>query len=148
RLLGHVREQQLEHELLRLAHPFVVGRHLHAGGRRATARRREHPLAADLDNAGAAVADLVEARLVAQARERDAFGVGALDQRRAVHWPHDSYSKNFIRLRAAPIALSWSDSTITAAEPMKQPYGCRVSKSSGIQSIVAGRMPPDAPPGR
>ena len=27
--------------------------------------------------------------------------------------------------------VSWSDSTITAAEPMKQPCGCSVSKSSG-----------------
>ena len=30
--------------------------------------------------------------------------------RHGVHWPHDSSAKNFIRLRAAPAAVSWSDS--------------------------------------
>ena len=49
--------------------------------RRAAARRREDALAGDLDHARAAVADLVEAGLVAKARDRDAFGVGDLDQR-------------------------------------------------------------------
>ena len=51
-------------------------------------------------------------------------------------------------LRAAATRVSWSDSTMTAAEPMKQPYGCSVSKSSGMSPIDAGRMPPEAPPGR
>ena len=37
---------------------------------------------------------------------------------------------------------------MTAAEPMKQPYGCSVSKSSGMLASDAGRMPPEAPPGR
>ena len=37
---------------------------------------------------------------------------------------------------------------MTAAEPIKQPYFSSVPKSSGILSIDAGRMPPDAPPGR
>ena len=37
---------------------------------------------------------------------------------------------------------------MTAAEPIKQPYFCSVSKSSGIWFIVAGKIPPDAPPGR
>ena len=49
---------------------------------------------------------------------------------------------------AASRAVSCCDSTITAAEPMKQPCGCSVSKSSGMSAIEAGRMPPDAPPGR
>src|SRR6266704_2519599 len=35
-----------------------------------------------------------------------------------------------------------------AAEPMKQPYWFSVSKSSGISPIAAGRIPPEAPPGR
>ncbi len=68
--------------------------------------------------------------------------------RHGVHWPHDSSAKNFIRLRAVPVAESWSEKTTIAAEPMKQPYGVSVSKSSGMLAIDAGRMPPDAPPGR
>ena len=83
--------------------------------------------------------------LRARAISADAF---AVPLRHGVHWPHDSCSKKRIVLRAAPTALSWSDSTITAAEPMKQPYGCSVSKSSGTSASDAGRMPPDAPPGR
>ena len=59
-----------------------------------------------------------------------------------------SCAKKRIRLRAASMARSWSDSTITAAEPMKQPCGCRVSKSSGTSASDAGRMPPEAPPGQ
>ena len=68
--------------------------------------------------------------------------------RHGVHWPHDSSEKNFITLRAAPAAVSWFDSTTIAAEPMKQPYSFNVSKSSGTSAFDAGRMPPDAPPGR
>ena len=68
--------------------------------------------------------------------------------RHGVHWPHDSSAKNFIRLRAAAAAVSWSERTTIAAEPMKQPYWFSVSKSSGMSAIDAGRMPPDAPPGR
>ena len=55
-------------------------------------------------------------------------------------------------LRAASTAVSWwfalNDSTITAAEPMKPPCGCKVSKSSGTSAKRAGKMPPDAPPGK
>ena len=47
-----------------------------------------------------------------------------------------------------PTRVSWSDRTTIAAEPMKQPYWFSVSKSSGMSAIDAGRMPPDAPPGR
>src|SRR5665213_1397047 len=68
--------------------------------------------------------------------------------RQGVHWPQLSSSKNRIKLSAAPFTLSCSDRMITPAEPMKQPYFSRVPKSSGISSIDAGRMPPDAPPGR
>jgi Holliday junction resolvasome RuvABC ATP-dependent DNA helicase subunit len=39
-------------------------------------------------------------------------------------------------------------STTIAADPMKHPYGVSVSKSSGTLPSDAGRMPPDAPPGR
>jgi hypothetical protein len=35
-----------------------------------------------------------------------------------------------------------------AADPMKQPYSFKVSKSSAISPIDAGRIPPDAPPGK
>ncbi len=45
----------------------------------------------------------------------------AVPARQGVHWPQDSSRKNRIRLRAAPAAVSWSDSTMTAADPMKQP---------------------------
>src|SRR5437879_1233961 len=68
--------------------------------------------------------------------------------RHGVHWPQLSSSKNFIRFKAAPFTLSCSDRMTTAAEPMKQPYFSSVPKSSGMLSIEAGRMPPDAPPGR
>ena len=68
--------------------------------------------------------------------------------RHGVHWPHDSSAKNSIMFSAASRARSWCDRMITAAEPMKQPCGCSVSKSSGMSPIDAGRMPPDAPPGR
>src|SRR5712692_3929489 len=68
--------------------------------------------------------------------------------RQGVHWPQLSSSKKRIRFSAAPFTLSWSDRMMTAAEPMKQPYFSSVPKSSGILSIDAGRMPPEAPPGR
>src|SRR5437868_14586661 len=72
----------------------------------------------------------------------------AVPTRHGVHCPQDSSLKNFIRLRAAAAALSLLERTTTAAEPMKQPCGCRVSKSSGRSAFAAGRMPPEAPPGR
>src|ERR1700722_517391 len=68
--------------------------------------------------------------------------------RHGVHWPQLSSSKNFIRFSAAPFTLSCSDRMTPAAEPMKQPYFSSVPKSSGMSSIAAGRMPPDAPPGK
>src|SRR3954452_19648647 len=68
--------------------------------------------------------------------------------RHGVHWPQLSSSKKRIRFSAAPFTLSCSDRITIAAEPMKQPYFSKVPKSSGMSSINAGRMPPDAPPGR
>src|SRR6202051_302167 len=68
--------------------------------------------------------------------------------RHGVHWPQLSPSKNRIRFSAAPFTLSCWDRLTTAAEPMKQPYFSSVPKSSGMLSIAAGIMPPDAPPGR
>src|SRR5271169_6569869 len=65
-----------------------------------------------------------------------------------VHWPQLSSSKKRMRLSAAPFTSSLSDSTTMAAEPMKQPYFSSVPKSSGMSLMVAGRMPPEAPPGR
>jgi hypothetical protein len=68
--------------------------------------------------------------------------------RQGVHWPQDSSEKNFIRLRAASDALSWVERITIAADPMKQPYWFKVSKSRGMSAIDAGRIPPEAPPGR
>ena len=68
--------------------------------------------------------------------------------RHGVHWPQLSSSKNCIRFSAAARTLSFCDRITIAAEPMKQPYFSSVPKSSGMSSIDAGRMPPDAPPGR
>ena len=72
----------------------------------------------------------------------------AVPARHGVHCPHDSSLKNARRLRAASVARSRSDRITTAAEPMKHPCSLSVSKSSGMSAIDAGRMPPDAPPGR
>jgi hypothetical protein len=68
--------------------------------------------------------------------------------RQGVHWPQDSAAKKRIRLSAASRARSCCESTMTPAEPMKQPCGCSVSKSSGMSASDAGRIPPEAPPGR
>ena len=72
----------------------------------------------------------------------------AVPTRQGVHCPQDSCSKKRMRFHAASRALSCCESTMTAAEPMKHPCGCSVSKSSGMSPIDAGRMPPEAPPGR
>ncbi len=72
----------------------------------------------------------------------------AVPTRQGVHWPQLSCAKKRIMLSAASRALSCWPSTMTAAEPMKQPCGCSVSKSSGMSARLAGRMPPEAPPGR
>ena len=72
----------------------------------------------------------------------------AVPARHGVHWPQDSSAKKRIAFSAAARTESWSDSTMIAAEPMKQPWGCKVSKSSGRSASAAGRMPPEAPPGR
>src|SRR5229473_3991361 len=68
--------------------------------------------------------------------------------RQGVHWPQLSSSKKRIRFSAAPLALSCCDRITIAAEPIKQPYFSSVPKSSGMSSIEAGRIPPDAPPGK
>ena len=68
--------------------------------------------------------------------------------RHGVHCPQDSSSKNRMRLRAAAFRSSCSESTTTAAEPMKQPCFSSVPKSSGRSPMEAGRIPPEAPPGR
>ena len=80
-LRRHVGQQQLEHHLLRLHGARAVGLHVHAGLGRAAARRRQYPLALDLDHAGPAIAIRPHARLVAQARNLHAQPVGHLDQR-------------------------------------------------------------------
>src|ERR1700722_19622892 len=67
---------------------------------------------------------------------------------RGVHGPQLSSSKNFIRFGAASRTLWAWDRMMTAAEPIKQPYFSSVPKSSGMSSMAAGRIPPDAPPGK
>jgi hypothetical protein len=221
---GQVGLQQFEHQALRLQRTLAGGLHLHAGGDRAAARRRQRALAGHFHHAGAAVAGRRQAGLVAQVRDGDALALRHLEDRLAgrglhraaverevqrrrsrcqfvaesgasrsppgsappgpgrrstrraspgsgrpaaagpsgraaisaealavplrqgVHWPQLSCSKKRIRLRAASSTESCCDSTITAAEPMKQPCGCSVSKSSGTSASRAGRMPPEAPP--
>src|SRR6516165_10215396 len=68
--------------------------------------------------------------------------------RHGVHWPQLSSSKNFIRLSATAFISSLSDRITTACDPTKQPCFSSVPKSSGISAIDAGKMPPEAPPGR
>src|SRR6056300_1523507 len=68
--------------------------------------------------------------------------------RHGEHWPQLSSTKNSMAFVAASRALSCWLSTTTAADPIKQPCSCRVSKSSGISANREGNIPPDAPPGR
>src|ERR1700724_31347 len=68
--------------------------------------------------------------------------------RHGVHWPQLSSSKNLVRLSATAFMSSLSDRITTAWEPTKQPYFFKVPKSSGMSAMDAGRMPPEAPPGR
>src|SRR5437660_6671762 len=233
-LLRHIREQRLEHHLLRAERARRIGGDFHARGREAAAGGGERALALDLDHAGATVAVGALIAAMAQVRNVDAVlacrlddllvwppdhglavqleldrhhrelvgphpfhhctscgkyfstlnaGLGAawpspqieasiiacessassgwfqrrsfmsstafaVPTRHGVHLPQDSSWKNLIRLSAAAAARSRCDSTTTAAEPMKQPCGCSVSKSSGMSAFAAGRMPPEAPPGR
>ena len=72
----------------------------------------------------------------------------SVPMRQGVHWPQLSSSKKRMRLSATSRMSSLSERTTTAAEPMKQPCGSSVPKSRGMLSIDAGRMPPEAPPGR
>src|SRR5207302_608721 len=76
------------------------------------------------------------------------FAAFCVPTRQGVHCPQLSSSKKRIRFRAAPFTSSWSERMMMAAEPMKQPYFSSVPKSSGMSSIAAGRIPPEAPPGR
>src|SRR6202035_4456893 len=72
----------------------------------------------------------------------------AVPIRQGVHWPHDSSRKKRSMLSAASFALSLSESTMIAAEPMKHPYELSVSKSRGTSPRDAGKIPPEAPPGK
>src|SRR5262249_22793449 len=80
----------------------------------------------------------------------DAISIAAFSvpTRHGVHWPQLSSSKNFMRLSATAFISSWSDRITTAWEPTKQPYFSRVPKSSGRSAMLAGKIPPEAPPGR
>src|SRR6202011_3196524 len=62
---------------------FARGLDLHAGSRLAHARRREHPLALDLDHAGAAIpiGAVTRLREPAEMRDLDALAVGDLPDR-------------------------------------------------------------------
>ena len=87
-------------------------------------------------------------RAGSQSSARTCSSSFSVPRRQGVHWPQDSSAKKASRLSATARSSSWSESTMIAAEPMKQPWGCRVSKSSGRSASAAGRMPPEAPPGR
>src|SRR5207248_1485984 len=76
------------------------------------------------------------------------FTAFSVPTRQGVHWPQLSSSKKRIRLSATAFMSSWSESTTTAAEPMRQPWGSSVPKSRGRSAMPAGKMPPEAPPGR
>src|ERR1043166_2306885 len=68
--------------------------------------------------------------------------------RHGVHWPQLSSSKKRIRLSATAFISSLSHRITNACDPTKQPYCSKVPKSSGRSAIAAGRIPPEAPPGR
>src|SRR5713101_1529600 len=76
------------------------------------------------------------------------FTAFSVPTRHGVHWPQLSSSKKRIRLSATAFISSWSERTTTACDPTKQPYCSSVPKSSGRSAIAAGRIPPEAPPGR
>src|SRR6266849_4346780 len=79
----------------------------------------------------------------------ESSGLGAACPRpQGVHWPQLSSSKKRIRLSATAFISSLSERITTACDPTKQPYFSRVPKSSGRSAIAAGRIPPEAPPGR
>ncbi len=80
-----VADQQLEHHLARKAGALARGLHLHARRRLAHARGGQHPLALDLDHAGAAIAVGAIAGLgqPAQMRDLGALPVGHLPDRLA-----------------------------------------------------------------
>ncbi len=86
--LGHVRHQHLDDDLLRKPRPRACALHFHACGWRAATRRREHALALDLDDAGAAVAVGPHAGRVAQMRDLDAVPRCRFDNRLAGHRRH------------------------------------------------------------
>ena len=65
-----------------------------------------------------------------------------------VHCPQLSSSKNFNKFNTILVISSLSENTTTAPDPMKHPYLSKVPKSSGISAISAGKIPPDAPPGK
>src|SRR4029079_12528790 len=68
--------------------------------------------------------------------------------RQGVHCPQDSSAKNLRRFTATARMSSLSERMTTACDPTKQPYFSNWPKSSGRSAIEAGRMPPEAPPGR
>src|SRR6185503_2745582 len=73
----------------------------------------------------------------------------SVPSRQGVHWPQLSCLKNFNRLTTASLTSSRSENTTTACEPTNAPIlASSPPKSSGMSPIDAGRIPPEAPPGR
>src|SRR5690606_32112181 len=68
--------------------------------------------------------------------------------RQGVHCPQLSVRKKRMRLSATALRSSLSESTTTAWLPTKAPCRSSEPKSSGTSARAAGRMPPEAPPGR
>jgi len=113
--LGHVREQQLEHQLLRQHRARVVGGDLHAFLGKAAAGRRQRALALDLDHAGAAVAVRAQPRLVAEVRDLDAVLLRALD---------DAFIRAADHRPAIELELDRHHRQLLGAYPFHHPTSC------------------------
>ncbi len=85
RAFGLIPDQQFEHQLPRRLGPFARGLHLHALCRPPDAGCGKHPLAFDLDHAGAAIAvgPVARFRQPAEMRDLDALPVRHLPDRLA-----------------------------------------------------------------
>ena len=104
---------------------------------------------------------LAEAQMEASAMARDSsssntsshrsrsIGLTAFSQptRHGVHWPQLvlEEAQQVQRHGSHVVAIGQDDHTW---EPTKQPCCSSLPKSSGMSLIAAGRMPPEAPPGR
>src|SRR5688500_2988630 len=91
-------------------------------------------------------------RSLSSGKSHFGFCISATDftvpARQGVHFPHDSCAKNSMRFNAASFTRSRFERTTIAALPIKLLNSASTSKSRGASARDAGRIPPDAPPGR